>query len=72
VPLAAPADEGIDLDRNLADLPAGRFKIADGGQGSALSVLECVVERVAIIGHLAQPLPRLARVPGEAELCING
>ena len=71
-PLAAPRDEGVDVDGYLADLLAGRFKVTDRGEGSALPVLERVIERVAIIGELAQTLPALARVPSEAELCIDG
>ena len=71
-PLAAPRNEGVDVDGYLADLSAGRFKVTDRGEGSALPVLERVIERVAIVGELAQTLPALVRVPSEAELCIDG
>jgi len=72
MPLSAPLDEGIDVDQDLADVSARSFKVTDHGEGPALPVLERVIERFAIIGKLSQPLPGLARVPGDSELCIAG
>ena len=72
IPLAAPGGESIDIDRDFMDLPPDGFQIADCRESSALPVLESIIECVAIVRTLAQPLPGLAAVPGEAQLGIAG
>jgi hypothetical protein len=59
IPLAAPGGESIDIDRDFMDLPPDGFQIADCRERSALPVLESIIECVAIVRKLAQPLPGL-------------
>ncbi|MFZ0499859.1 MAG: hypothetical protein WAU49_06740 [Steroidobacteraceae bacterium] len=62
------ASQSIDVDRNPANPPPDGFKLADGRESAAFPVLEGVIERPGVVGELAQALPSLSRIPGEAEL----
>jgi hypothetical protein len=70
VPLPTPADKGVNVDRHFADTLADGFKVTDRGESSALPLLKGAIERLSVVGDLAQARPGLAGIPGESELCI--